>query len=300
MEIFENIVKIDNLALALGFFDGAHKGHQAVILSAVNYANENNKKSAVITFNQNPLEFFSKQKIQRIITNEDRRAKIQALGIDYIFELDFNEKFSKLSGIEYLRDILVKNFKPISISTGFNHNFGANKSGDAKLLEDMQTEFNYKYFNTPAEKLDGEIISSTLIREYLLNGNVPKANSMLGYNYSISGTVITGQQLGQKIGFPTANVEYPKELIELPYGVYSTIITIEGDSKEYPSITNFGKKPTVCKNCVPTIEVNIFNFDKNIYNKKIKISFVKKIRDEQKFNSIEELKTKIKEDITKC
>lgn len=298
MKVFNEVSEINNLALALGCFDGVHIGHKAVISSAVNYAREMGTKSAVITFSKNPLELFSSQEFKYIVTKDDRREHIEDLGVDYLFELNFTREMSKLSGQEYLENILIKNFKPISISTGFNHTFGANKSGNAKLLRDMQLKFHYKYFNIPAQKIDNEIVSSTLIKQLIIDGNIKRINTLLGYNYSISGKVIAGSQIGRKIGFPTANIEYPPKLITLPYGVYSTIVTIEGNN--YPSITNFGRKPTICENCTPIVEVHILNFDKNIYNKNIKLSFIKKIRDEIKFNSIDELTLQIKRDITKC
>lgn len=300
MEILENLHSIKNLSLALGYFDGVHKGHQKVIKSAVNYAKENNTKSAVITFKKNPLELFYDEDFKYIITKEFKHQKIEELGIDYLFELDFNNEMSKITGKNYLKDILIKYFSPISISTGFNHTFGANKSGNTDLLERMQKEFNYKYFKIDAEKLNDEIISSTAIKKSLINGDILKANSMLGYDYTISGEVIEGNKIGRTMGFPTANICYPTELVKPPYGAYSTNTKVESDNNTYNSITNFGKKPTVCNNCKEVVEVNIFNFDKNIYNRKITVSFLKKIRNEKKFSSIEELKQQIKEDISKC
>ena len=168
---------------------------------------------------------------------------------------------------------------------------------NTEFLEKMSGKFGYKYFLRPAEKLDGEIVSSTAIREYLSDGNFLQANRMLGSNFSIEGTVIKGQQLGKKIGFRTANLIYPDNIVQIPYGVYSTAVTYNNIS--YKGITNFGIRPTISKNNIPSIETNILGFDEDIYGENISIEFLEMLRPEQKFSSLDKLITQIKFDVEK-
>lgn len=216
MQIFTELNKNPNLSLALGYFDGVHLGHQKVIGSAVNYARKNGNKSAVITFKDHPCCFFYGVCPKYILTREDRLKHLESLGVDYVYILDFDTKLCMLSADEYLKNILIDNFSPKSISTGFNHYFGAKKSGGVDLLTEKQSVYGYKYFEIPPQKILNDTISSTVIRTALSKGQIKNANEMLGYNFTISGNVIKGQQLGRKIGFRTANLLYPPELIDLP------------------------------------------------------------------------------------
>lgn len=295
MQIFTELNKNPNLSLALGYFDGVHKGHQRVINSAVDFARQNGNKSAVITFKDHPCCFFRGVCPKYILTREDRIKHIEALGVDYIYILDFNSKLCMLSAEEYLRNVLVDNFSPKSISTGFNHYFGAKKSGGVDLLTKKQSEYGYEYFEIPPQKVFNKTISSTAIRNTLNIGQIQNANEMLGYNFTISGKVIKGQQLGRKIGFRTANLLYPPELIDLPFGVYSVLVNHNG--LQYKGITNFGIRPTVSDTHRCSLETHILNFDKDIYGEEISVSFLKMIRAEHKFNSLEELKAQIEIDI---
>lgn len=294
MKIFSEPTQQKKLSLAMGYFDGVHLGHQKVIKKAVELAKSNGTKSAVITFKDHPCCFFYGVCPKYILTRKERQEKIAELGVDYLYEFDF-AKIANLSAQEYLKDIIIKNFSPIGISTGFNHHFGAGKTGSPEFLEKMSHVYNYIYNKTEAEKLNGETISSTKIRQLLSNGQIETANKMLGYKFQLEGKVITGQQLGRKIGFRTANVLYPNELIDLPFGAYATIITYQ--NKTYKGVTNFGIRPTVSTKEQCTVETHILNFDKDIYNENIKIEFIKMLRAEKKFNSIEELKKQIQKDI---
>ena len=289
MQIFNELSKNIGLSLALGFFDGVHLGHRAVIQSAVNFAKQNNTKSAVITFSDHPCCYFWGVCPKYILTRKEREKRIEALWADYLYELDF-ASISGLTAEEYLRDILVKYFKPLAISTGWNHNFGYKKSGDVKFLAKNSKKYGYEYFELPPQQIEKEIISSTQIRKLLANGNVEKANTMLGQKFSIEGEVIKGNQIGRTIGFRTANLVYPPELIELPYGVYSVETTYG------IGIANFGMRPTI-NGSNAVLEVHILDFDKDIYGEDIRVEFNKMIRHERKFPSLEELKNQINEDI---
>lgn len=294
MKIFIELEKIPNLSLALGFFDGVHRGHQAVIMQAVEFARENGTKSAVVTFRDHPCCYFYGVGPKYILSRESREEKIAELGVDYLFELDF-ESISGLTAEEYLRDILIKHFTPSAITTGWNHNFGCKKSGNVKFLQDSSDKFGYKYFEIKPQKSGLHIISSTAIRNSLFDGLIEDANRMLGYNFFIKGEVIEGQKLGRKIGFRTANLNYPPELIDLPFGVYEVLVGL--GNEKFKGITNFGIRPTVTQNGVHSLETHILDFDRDIYGKQIEVEFLKMIRPEKKFSSLDELKNQIQKDI---
>lgn len=289
MQILTELSKNPNLSIALGYFDGVHLGHRAVINSAVNFAKKNGSKSAVITFSDHPCCYFWGVCPKYILTRKERENRIRELGIDYLYELNF-ESISGLTAEEYLRDVLIKHFTPCSISTGWNHNFGYKKSGNVEYLAKQAKKYDYKYFEMPPQKIGQEIVSSTTIRKLLNNGNIEKANKMLGKNFSVEGEVVLGNQIGRTIGFRTANLVYPPELIELPYGVYSV------DTTYGKGIANFGIRPTI-NGSNTVLEVHILNFDKDIYGENIRINFNKMIRTEKKFPSLDALKKQINLDI---
>ena len=289
MEIFKNLTHNPNLSLALGFFDGVHLGHKTVIESAVDFARKNGNKSAIITFAEHPCCILRGTQPEYILTKTEREKAIEALGVDYLYELDFMS-ISNLTADEYLKDVLVKYFSPKSISTGWNHSFGCKKSGNVEFLRENQEKYGYKYFELPPKMLDDEIISSTCIRNYLSKGEIEHANKMLGREFEISGEVIKGQQIGRTIGFRTANIKYPTELVELPHGVY-TVKTNFGKG-----IANYGSRPTV-NGSGTLLEVHILKFNQDIYGKKLDVKFEKMLRPERKFASLKELKQQITTDI---
>lgn len=296
MQIFTELNKNPELSLALGYFDGVHNGHQKVIRSAVEFARQNGNKSAVITFKDHPCCFFRGVCPKYILTRADRLKHIEALGIDYVYILDFDARLCMLSAEDYLKNILIDNFSPKSISTGFNHYFGSKKSGGVDLLTKMQNIYGYEYFEIPPQKAGDDTISSTAIREALSKGQIQNANEMLGYNFTIKGEVVKGQQLGRKIGFRTANLVYPCELIDLPFGVYS--VNVRYGELIYKGISNFGIRPTVSNSKQCSLETHILDFDKDIYGEEISVEFLKMIRAERKFASLSELKAQIGEDIS--
>lgn len=293
MQILHDLSENPNLSLALGYFDGVHLGHQAVIKNAVNFAKQNGGKSAVITFKDHPCCFFHGVCPKYILTRQYREKFIADLGVDYLYELDF-EKLAGLSAEEYLENILIKHFSPKSISTGFNHNFGHNKTGDVKFLAQESVKYNYKYFALPPQKYDGEVISSTKIRKLLSDGQIDTANKMLGRNFIIEGTVIKGRQIGRTIGFRTANILYPLELIDIPFGVYSVLVNYA--SQTYQGIANFGVRPTV-NGQGALLEVHILDFERDIYGEVLEVKFIKMLRTERKFDSLDSLKQQISLDI---
>ena len=296
MEIVRELREIPNLSLALGFFDGVHLGHQAVINCAVDFAKENNCKSAVVTFKEHPYCYFKGASPKYILTLEDKYKYIADLGVDYLIELDF-ARVCKMTPMQYLEDILVKYFSPRAISTGFNHKFGVDKTGNVMFLSDCQEKFDYIYFATPPQSIYGDMISSTAIRQFIKSGSVFMADTMLGRKFAVSGTVIKGKELGATIGYPTANIIYPLDIVEPPHGVYEVEVNIGESSKVYKGLANFGIAPTVSNSGICTLETYILNFKGNLYDTDIKVSFGRFIRPEIKFSNLDELKTQIDLDI---
>lgn len=286
-----------NLSLALGFFDGVHRAHRKVILNAVEYAKQNGIKSAVITFNTHPAEAAGKQ-VKYITTIQTRDELIKSLGVDYIFSIDFDKNLMDITHTEYL-DALVNKFNPQAITTGFNHTFGKARLGTSGFLEENSKKYGYEYFLIKPETLNGEVISSSVIRKKLAAGDISLANEMLGHSFSFGGKVIYGNQIGRTIGFPTANIIYPEELVTIPYGVYAVRITVKNET--HKGMMNFGIKPTIDEtNKIPVAEVHILNFDDDIYGEAVNIDIEKQIRTERKFPSLEELKKQIEKDLMSC
>lgn len=288
MEILKNnIIQLSSTSIILGFFDGIHLGHREVVLSAINYAKKNNTKTLLITFKSSPAEYFNKN-IKYIFEREDNYKLIEKLGVDYLLELDFSD-YINISAEDFLK-FLKENFSPKSISTGFNYTFGKNRNGNSNFLKAHQNIYNYEYFCTPEYKINNETISSTNIRKLILEGNIKKANEFLASNFKLKSKVIKGNQLGRKLGYPTANMNYPENIVKLPYGVYKVEV------QNMPAILNWGIKPTV-NSKKEVLEVHIPNFNDNLYNKKLEIKFLDKIRSEKKFNNLEELKAQIEKDL---
>lgn len=287
MKIIEEKFSIKGVSIILGFFDGIHCGHKAVIKQAVDFAKKKNAKTLLITFKETPAKYFDK-KYSYICSRKNSYRNIEALGVDFLLEIDF-EKIVNVSADDYLKQ-LVERFAPISITTGFNHTFGSQKFGNHLLLEKMSSKYNYEYFCVQPCVIDEETVSSTLIKNKILIGQVREANSLLGRNFSLEIKIIEGEKIGRKIGFPTANAEYPKEIIKLPYGVYKVKVL------KRLAIMNWGVKPTFNLQ-KELLEIHIPNFEENLYGQVLEVQVLGKIRDERKFDSVDDLIKQIKEDI---
>ena len=275
-----------DINLVLGFFDGIHIAHKELIQSAVKLG-----KTILITFKESPAIFFKKP-YKYIYPREYSLNKIKDLGVNEILEFDFSQ-IAGMAAEDYIK-FIVEKFSPKAIYTGFNHTFGANKSGSPELLKKMEEKYNYKYHCIPPIEDNGEIVSSTLIKTLIQAGNIERANRLLGTNFFIENIVEEGAKIGRTIGFPTANINYPKNIIELPYGVYSI------KYNEYSGVLNWGMRPTVNNTLKPIAEAHIIDFNENLYGKKVRLEIIKKIRDEKKFENLDELKAQINKDIKKC
>lgn len=295
MNVIRNLETRPNLSLALGFFDGLHQGHKVVIKNAVNFAKENNSESGIILFSQHPMCLITKGCIKHILTLDEKIDMLKDLEVDNVFVLDFNEKLAQLTATEYLRDILVKHFSPIAITTGFNHTFGHNRQGNSNFLRKFQSVYNYRYFEIPPITCNQVVTSSSSIRNAVTCGNLYLANALLSYNFFVKTEVTEGDKIGRTIGFPTANFSYPESIVEIPTGIY--LVEVEVNKETYKGVLNYGYRPTIDDKNKLIAEVHILNFNEDIYGQPIKVSFITKIRNEIKFDSIEQLKAQIIKDI---
>ena len=294
MNIYDDLTFIKNSSLALGFFDGLHLGHRVVLKNAIHVAKEHNSVSTVIIFKEHPLNYLTDTKIPQILTLDEKLEILSNLGIDNTVILDF-EKYSHIKAQDYIENILIKYFSPIAITTGFNHSFGFNGEGNGNLLKQNKEKYNYKYFEVPPFVVNNNIVSCSVIRNYIQLGNFPDSEKLLGYRFFIKGTVTEGEHLASKLGFPSANIIYPEDKINIPHGVY--FVTVMIDNKKYNGILNYGFAPTVDNINNLKTEVHILGFNQNIYGKNLKISFITKIRNQMKFENIEKLKAQIVRDI---
>lgn len=282
-------IKCNKNIAVLGNFDGIHKGHQVILRKAVKRAKEKGLKTIVYTFSEYP-----KNQQTKITTCSEKAYLLNKNEIDYLYLEQF-EKVRNYSPEEFVEKVIVNELNADEVYCGFNFTFGKGKSGNVGILEKLLKERNIK-LNVQDAVLDeeGEVISSTRIRNYIKKGNFNKIRELLGHNFIILGEVIYGKQLGRVIGFPTANLKFENKIYP-EFGVYGVKIHIQGDDKVYNGVMNIGRNPTVDVG-VLSVETNIFDFNEDIYGKIILIEVLENIRYEKKFNSVEELKEQIGKD----
>lgn len=284
----------DNTFIALGSFDGLHKGHLTLINKVLELSKSNdNAKSMVNTFANHPLTIVDSSKVPKLIMDNDTKAEIlDELGIDIVNFAIFNEELMEMSPEDFILN-MIKCYNVIGIVAGFNYKFGHKNLGDIKLLKKLSEKHNFKLCIINPIEYNEVVISSTRIRNNISNGKIEDANNMLLKPYMLKGKVVEGKKLGRTIGFPTANLDYNEEFIIPQNGVYFTLVKYKENT--YKGITNIGTNPTVGINNL-TIETYILDFNYNIYGEFIKIYFINKIRNEQKFNSLAKLKYQLKKD----
>lgn len=294
MQILNQLTYINKSSLALGFFDGLHTGHRVVLKNTINLAKKHKTNSTVIIFCKHPLNFLTGKNVEQILTLEEKLEMFEKIGIDNVVLLDFNE-FSNIKAIDYIEKVLIKYYSPIAITTGFNHHFGYNAEGNSELLRRLGTKYGYKYFEIPPYTINGNIVSCSVIRSMLKLGNFYEANKLLGYNFFVRSNVVKGEKIASKLGFPSANINYPDNKIKIPFGVY--FVKVKHMNNVYKGILNYGFAPTLDNETKLKTEVHILNFNKEIYGQNIEIAFITKIRNQMKFDNIEKLKTQIIRDI---
>jgi len=228
-------------------------------------------------------------------TINERIEMLEEAGIDHLIVHPFSKEFSRLSSTEFVRDILVNKLNVSTLIIGYDHHFGRNREGSFDHLQELAPLYDFDIEEIPAQEIQQINISSTKVRISLLNGEIHAANQFLGYNYCIKGTVVDGNKMGRTIGFPTANIKIDEWYKLVPAkGVYAVKVKLDGDT--FDGMLNIGNRPTLNENDNETIEVNIFNFEKDIYNNEIQIEFCERVRDEQKFEELSELKKQLEID----
>ncbi|TGL17446.1 bifunctional riboflavin kinase/FAD synthetase [Leptospira yanagawae] len=296
MKIIRSLESIQNefrngSSLTLGNFDGIHVGHQTLLLRTVEKAKELGIPSVVVTYYPNPSVVLGKKPNFKYLSSEKEKEElIRGFGIDYLIVLEFTLELSKMSAEDFLENIMIKTLHAKHIVIGYNHFFGAERRGDFELLNSNKTKYGYTVELREAVLKKDSKISSSLIRGFLDKGEMEEAKILLGRNYHITGIVVEGAKRGRTIGFPTANLIVPSDKLLPSVGVYACFAKFDG--KDHKGMVNIGYNPTF-DGLGLHVEVNIFDFDENLYGKEIELEMVKKIREEQKFDGIETLKAQL-------
>lgn len=290
----DEVINVENTVVTIGNFDGIHKGHIKLIKEAVKEAKTKNYKSVVFTFENHPMRYFRADSIKHIITNEEKVKIFENLGVDIVFMIPFDEYMTKISATDFVKTILHEKLKCKMVIVGHDFTFARNKEGNASLLESLGKNYNMKVKVIEPIKIKGRRVSSSYIRNLINDGNVSEIKDFLGRNYFLEGEVIHARKIGRTIGFPTANLKAEDKLIIPKNGIYAVKVYIE--NKVYYGATNIGYNPTV-NGKVLSIETNIIDFDEEIYGEIIKVEFLDRIRDEKKFNSLDELKSQLSKDV---
>ena len=305
MNIFRNIIAtrhIPHAVVTIGTFDGVHLGHQAIFKKMKELAQDIGGQTVVVTFQPHPRQVLNidSSNLRFLCTPEEKLERFEAFGIDNVVIINFTKEFSRTPSEVFIKDYIIDNIKPEYIVVGYDHHFGKNRMGDFDLLNDLKKKYGFKVERIAAQDVENIAISSTKIRNALAVGNVKSANRLLGYTYSISAEVVRGNEIGRTIGFPTANLELPKEYMLLNGGVYACLVDYEG--QRYKAMANIGHRPTIGDRSEdqPIIEVNLFGFDGDLYGKEIRVHFIDRIRDEEKFNGLDELKNQLEQDRNKA
>lgn len=287
---------VENTIVTIGTFDGVHLGHQAIFDKMKEDARKINGHTVVITFYPHPriVLGLDSEQLRFINTQEKKINRIEEAGIDSLIIVQFTKEFAALSSEAFITDFVIEKVNPVKIITGYDHHFGKNRRGGYELLSEMGREYGFSVEKVEARYVNDTKVSSTRIRKLLEAGKVKAANTFLGYEYSITGKVVKGHSLGRDMGFPTANIEVSDEYkLIAAVGVYACRVEYLG--KKYKGMSNIGYRPTINEGDL-TIEVNIFDFDQQIYNEEITIYFVVRMRDEQKFENINALKEQLVKD----
>lgn len=283
-------------AIALGNFDGLHLGHNEVLQPVLDVAKSTGLIPTVVSFDPHPQEFFTGKQKKLLTTVTEKTQQLQKLGMEQLVLLPFNQELAELTPQEFVAEILVKQLQAQSISVGEDFCFGCNRTGNARMLQLLAASYNIRVCVTSLKKCSPPLslrISSSLIRQALETGDLRQVKEMLGRPYTLTGTVISGQKLGREIGFPTANLEVSKEKFLPKTGVYS--VRSQLGTKEYVGVMNLGCRPTVSGDST-TVEVHLLDWVGDLYGKTLTVSLEKYLRPEQKFSSLEALKTQIAAD----
>ena len=299
MKVIEDLSALErplNAVVTSGTFDGVHLGHQKILKKLLNTAKEINGESIVLTFWPHPRFVLGNGWGDlRLLTTFEEKAKLLAeTGLDYLVKVPFTRAFSELSSNDFVQNIIVDKLGTQKLIIGYDHKFGKNREGGFDYLKEHQDTFGFEVEEIPRHDIDSVGVSSTEIRQALFSGNVQEAQKLLGRSYTLSGIVIKGDQFGRQLGYPTANIYIAEEFKLIPGdGVYAMLVHLKGGI--YQGMMNIGVRPTISGKR-RQIEVNIFDFEEDIYGQSIKLEFVAKLREEQKFESKDHLKQQLGRD----
>ena len=306
MKVYRNIIEtrnIPNAVVTIGTFDGVHLGHQAIFSKMKTLAQGIGGQTVVVTFSPHPRQVLNidSSHLRFITTPEEKLRKFEEFGIDNVVILPFTKEFSRTPSEVFIKDYIIDNIKPVYIVVGYDHHFGKNRMGDFELLNSLMKKYNFKVERVTAQDVENIAVSSTKIRNALAQGNVKSANRLLGYAYTITSEVVVGNKIGRTLGFPTANLELPQEYMLISNrGVYACLVDYNG--KTYKAMANIGHRPTIGDRSEdnPIIEVHLFDFDGDLYGKQLRVRFIDRIRDEEKFSGLDELKAQLAQDREKA
>ncbi len=288
-----------NCGVGLGKFDGLHRGHMALINTLLSECQLNELHSVVYTFKMHPGHILRKKLFTPLIMTVEHKAHVlERTGIGSLYFQDFDEEFSRMEPEAFVERVLVEKMRVKLVVAGFNYRFGYMGRGDAELLKRMGARLGFNVIVIPPVKVREEIVSSTIIRQYILKGRMEKVFELLGRHFSVPGKVITGKQVGRTLGFPTANMLPERYLVMPAIGVYITRTLYQG--KWYNSVTNVGRCPTVKQEHEVTLETHMMGFEGELYGQDIEVFFLKKLRNERKFETREDLIHQIQLDIQKA
>ncbi len=301
MRVINDLAELEQAGLrrvvaALGNFDGVHLGHRELIRAAVSRAEQSGGQSAVVTFVPHPLKVLAPDKSPKLLTTLPQRLRhFEALGVDVVILLPFTLELAALSPVEFVRRILREKLDTVHVFVGFNYSFGHGATGGPDELAELGEELGFGVSVVEPRRVDGVIVSSTLIRGALERGDIDEVEKFLGYWPSVPGIVVKGDRRGRTIGYPTANVEPPGDLLIPARGVYAAWVSVSRDSM-YPAMVNIGAKPTFKDWSEDIIEAHIFDFDQDIYGQTVEVFFRRRLRHERKFASVGDLLRQLEKD----
>ncbi|MHA7942261.1 bifunctional riboflavin kinase/FAD synthetase [Formosa sp. 3Alg 14/1] len=293
---FNNLDSKISTVVTIGTFDGVHLGHQKILKRLVNTAKETHLKSVVLTFFPHPrMVLQNDANIKLIHTIEERSDILEQSGLDYLCIQKFTKEFSRLTAEDFVKKILVEQLQAKRVIIGYDHHFGRNRSANIDDLRKFGETYGFEVEEISAEDVNEVAVSSTKIRKALEAGDITKANNYLGYPFSINGTVVTGKQIGKQLQYPTANIEIKEAYKLIPkQGVY--VVKSEIDNVTIFGMMNVGTNPTVTDSTNQHIEIHFFDFDADLYGKSLKIDMLHRLRNEKKFESIDNLKKQLQQD----
>ncbi len=289
---------IKNPVITVGTFDGVHIGHQTIIKRINKIAENCQGESVLLTFDPHPRKVIlnDNSSLKLINTIDEKINLLEKYGLDHLVIHPFTKEFSRISPTEYVRDLLVNQLNAHHLVIGYDHQFGRNREGNLDLLNELSTLYGFKIDEISAQEINAIKISSTKIRNAIYDGDIQKTNNYLGHRFTLSGTVREGEKIGRTIGFPTANIDITDfDKIKPSEGVYAVKVNVNNST--YNGMMNIGTRPTLNKKeNITSYEVHIFNFNQNIYNQKITVEFIDRIREEKKFDDINALKLQLIDD----